>query len=64
MISTGKSDSTKIAKAVILLEKLGNMNWHQFVLHIHIENLKFFLLKTNIQISKLIGNRHPWVDLC
>ena len=33
-----KSDSTKIAQAIMYLEKLCTMNLGQFVLHIHIEN--------------------------
>ena len=39
------SDSTKIAQAAIFIENLGTMNWGQFVLLIHIENLKNVLVK-------------------
>ena len=46
------SDSTKIAQAVIFIEKLGTMNWGQFILHIHIENIKYFLVKNQLSDFK------------
>ena len=46
-----KSHSSKIAQAIMILEKLGTINWGQFVFQIHIENLKKNLLVKN-QLSE------------
>ena len=46
------SDSTKIAQAIMFLEKLGTVNLGQFILHIYIENLKNFLVKSQLSDFK------------
>ena len=48
------SVSTMIAQAVMFLEKLGTMNWGQFILHIYTENLKKILIKNQLSDFKII----------